>query len=186
MGNTNDAELHLPVCSRPKMLRPRKTMHTLLPEGNVYRQRGDTYHASRHLRKQTRLIQKIQRPAMPSSSYRRRRGGKFDRMSRWIGVHVAPIFEDENIYQLDARLRGFQNGGALLPPPRHSIGNICRCTLSPAHRHLPTISGFVGERNANGTISIPSQLLIQKRNTLDTIFNFGVTPVLRLAISGST
>ena len=46
--------------------------------------------------------------------------------------------------------------------------------------HFPLISGFVGERNAHGTISIPSQLLIQKRNTLDTIFNFGVNPALRL------
>jgi hypothetical protein len=36
----------------------------------------------------------------------------------------------------------------------------------------------VEERNARGTISIPSQLLIVNRNTFDTIFNAGVNPVL--------
>jgi hypothetical protein len=90
------------------------------------------------------------------------------------------VFEDENIYQMDARLRGFQNGGDLLPTPRHSIE-----TWADARYHLrlgsfPLITGFVAERNARGTISIPSQLLIQKRNTLDTILNFAVSPVIRL------
>jgi hypothetical protein len=38
--------------------------------------------------------------------------------------------------------------------------------------------GLVEERNARGRISFPSELLIQDRNTYDTIVNGGVNPVL--------
>src|SRR2546423_1322100 len=34
---------------------------------------------------------------------------------------VNPIFEDINIYQLDARIRGLAQGSALLPPPRSTM-----------------------------------------------------------------
>ena len=42
------------------------------------------------------------------------------------------------------------------------------------------INGFVGLRNFNGTISLPNQIAIVNRNTFDTLFNVGITPVLRL------
>jgi hypothetical protein len=93
---------------------------------------------------------------------------------------IAPIFEDENIYQLDARLRGFQNGGLLLPTPRHSVETWAGANYQLRLGSFPRIHGFVAERNARGTISIPSQLLIIKRDTLDTIFNFDVSPVVSL------
>src|SRR5205823_7398781 len=44
--------------------------------------------------------------------------------------------------------------------------------------NVPTILGLVEERNARGRISFPSELLIQDRNTYDTIVNGGVNPVL--------
>ena len=43
---------------------------------------------------------------------------------------------------------------------------------------FPSISGLVEERNARGTISIPSQLLIQSHNTYDTIVNGAINPML--------
>jgi len=181
MGNTSDAEAALASVQSTDDIEAKQNYAYLVARGNVYRQRGDSYHALSAFAQANEID-----PEDPSA-----RNAEFElsedegrQITQNLAVgsqfHVAPIFEDTNIYQLDARLRGFQNGGLLLPPPRHSVE-----TFADARYHLhigglPTISGFVGERNANGTISIPSQLLIQKRNTLDTIFNFGVTPVLRL------
>jgi hypothetical protein len=42
------------------------------------------------------------------------------------------------------------------------------------------VNGFVGERNARGTISIPSSDTIVERNTFDTLFNAGISPTLKL------
>ncbi len=88
---------------------------------------------------------------------------------------VHPIFEDINIYQLDARIRGLPTNSTVLPPPRSTVE-----TLATAHYHLnfkgwPRISGLFQERNARGSVSFPNELLIQYRNTYDTIFSSGIT-----------
>lgn len=93
---------------------------------------------------------------------------------------VHPIFEDINIYQLDARIRGLAQDSTVLPPPRSTME-----TLGIARYHLnfkgwPTITGMFEERNARGTVSFPDELLIQYRNTYDTSFNIGINPVLHL------
>lgn len=92
----------------------------------------------------------------------------------------APIFEDINIYQLDAKLRGLPSNSTLLPPPRSSDE-----TMGIARYHLrfggwPAITGMVAERNARGSLSFPSSDIIQYRNTYDTIFNGGINPVFHL------
>jgi hypothetical protein len=68
----------------------------------------------------------------------------------------------------------------VLPPPRSSIE-----TLGVAHYRLnfkgwPGISGLFEVRNARGQVSFPNELLIQYRNTYDTIFNTGINPVFHL------
>jgi tetratricopeptide (TPR) repeat protein len=93
---------------------------------------------------------------------------------------VHPIFEDINIYQLDARIRGLAQDSTVLPPPRSTVE-----TLGIARYHLnfkgwPTITGMFEERNARGTVSFPDELLIQYRNTYDTSFNTGINPVFHL------
>ena len=93
---------------------------------------------------------------------------------------VHPIFEDINIYQLDARIRGLTANSGLLPPPRSTIE-----TLGLAHYHVdfkgwPRITGLFEERNARGTVSFPNELLIQYRNTYDTIFSSGIDQDFRL------
>jgi hypothetical protein len=89
----------------------------------------------------------------------------------------APIFEDINIYQLDARIRGITNP-ALLPPPRYSYESIGDARYRIHIEGFPVISGLVEERNAQGTLSFPNELLIENRNTFDTIFNGGINPVV--------
>ncbi|MBV8477052.1 MAG: tetratricopeptide repeat protein [Acidobacteria bacterium] len=94
---------------------------------------------------------------------------------------VQPIFEDENIYQMDARFRNLTSSSPFLPLPRKSLE-----TWADADFHLrlgdgiPIINGFIAERNARGTFSFPSEVLIQRRNTYDTIFNFAVSPIAHL------
>ena len=67
---------------------------------------------------------------------------------------VHPIFEDINIYQLDARIRGLASSSTVLPPPRSTIE-----TLGIAHYHLnfkgwPTITGlFEGAMPRHGVVS---------------------------------
>jgi tetratricopeptide (TPR) repeat protein len=181
MGNTDDAEAALESVNLGSDSEARQNYAYLVARGNVYRQRGDRYHALSMFARANEL--EPDDPAARNAEFElseeegRQLTQNFAVGSRF---HVAPIFEDTNIYQLDARLRGFQSGGLLLPPPRHSVETFADARYQLHLGSFPTISGFVGERNANGTISIPSQLLIQKRNTLDTIFNFGVTPVVRL------
>lgn len=90
------------------------------------------------------------------------------------------IFEDINIYTLDAELRGLNASSALLPPPRSSVQ-----TIGMAQGHLrfngwPTINMFFAERNARGTFSFPSNDLIEYRNTFDTIFNGGIDHVFHV------
>jgi hypothetical protein len=91
----------------------------------------------------------------------------------------SPIFEDINIYVLNAKLLNLSSQQQL-PPPRSSYESL---GLEDYHLHfagLPTVSGFVGERNARGTISIPSSDTVLQRNTFDTLFNAGIAPTLNL------
>ena len=181
MGETRNAEAVLASVPQEDTAEGSQNYAYLVARGNVYRQKGDAYHAL-SMFAQANTLEPDDEAARKAEF--ELSGDEGRQLTENVGIgsefHVAPIFEDENIYQLDARLRGFQNGGLLLPPPRHSVETFADARFHLNFKSLPLISGFVGERNAYGTISIPSQLLIEKRNTLDTIFNFGVSPVLRL------
>ena len=103
-----------------------------------------------------------------------------DQVSAQPQFSLQPIFEDINIYQLDAKLRGLPASSALLPPPRSSTE-----TMGVARYHVrfdgwPTITGMFAERNARGSLSFPSSDVIQFRNTYDTIFNGGINEVFHV------
>lgn len=106
-----------------------------------------------------------------------------DKVSVLSEANFMPLFEDINIYQLDARLRHITNP-ALLPTPRYSYESRADARYRVHIEGFPVISGLVEERNARGQLSFPSQLLIENRNTYDTIFNGGINPILRVG-SGS-
>ncbi len=104
---------------------------------------------------------------------------------------VSPIFEDINIYQLDARLRNITTNPSLLPP-RSSVETIGRARYHLRFKGWPTITGVFEERNARGSISFPqgpvpvgsqpgsAPVLVEFRNTYDTVFNGGINPVFHL------
>lgn len=97
---------------------------------------------------------------------------------------VQPIFEDTTVYVLDSKLDGPvpvpPNQLAQLPLPRYSL-QIQETAAYHLHLpHLPTASGFFQLVNTHGTISVPATSSIQRRNTTDYSFNFGVDPTVHV------
>jgi hypothetical protein len=97
----------------------------------------------------------------------------------------APALEDINVYTLDARILHVTNP-ALLPPPRHSYQSLADSHYRLHLGGLPVISGFVGESLTAGRFLFPSENVVEDRNTYDTYFNGGITPVLHLGSNAIT
>ena len=91
----------------------------------------------------------------------------------------APALEDINVYTLDAKILKVTNP-LLLPPPRHSYETLAESHYRIHLGKLPDLTGFVGESLTAGRFLFPSVNVIQDRNTYDTFFNGGLTPVLHL------
>ncbi|HET7208019.1 MAG TPA: tetratricopeptide repeat protein [Terriglobales bacterium] len=179
LGETRSAETVLTSVTDPDK---QQNYDYLVSLGNAYRQRQDNFHALSAFARANSLQPDndvAQRAAFELAGEQGRQ--LTDNVSVGSQAWLQPIFEDENIYQMDARFRGVQNSPQFLPPPRKSIE-----TWADAGFHLrlgdnvPMINGFVAERNARGTISFPSELLIQRRDTYDTIFNGAITPILHV------
>ena len=154
----------------------------LVSMGNVYRQRQDTQRALSSIARANALQPDNVSSARAEVELADQEGRQItDKLNLASQITLDPIFEDENIYQMDARLRGLEGSPNLLPPPRHSLETIADARY---RLHLgdsfPVVNGFVAERNARGTISFPNELLIQRRNTYDTIFNGAVSPVFQV------
>jgi tetratricopeptide (TPR) repeat protein len=98
---------------------------------------------------------------------------------------VQPIFEDSTVYVLDSKLDSPAGpvapaNTAQLPLPRSSTETD---SITGYHLHLwklPTAGGFYQYRNARGVISVPATNSIVRRDTSDSIFNFGVAPTVRI------
>jgi hypothetical protein len=90
------------------------------------------------------------------------------------GVSTEAVFEDATIYQLDTKFFG-----ANAPPRSQQVTEVGNTFHYHPLSYLP-INGYFGVRNFRGSLSIPSQLAIVQRNTVDTIINAGVSPTLRL------
>ncbi len=179
LGDTHSAELQL--ASLPDDPERKNNYDFLVAQGNVYRQRGQDDRALAAFGLANQLDP--QNPAIRTSEIElaEEEGRPItDRIGVGSGARVNPVFEDENIYQLDARLLGVQQTGTLMPPPRRTIETFADSRFQFRPDSFPAIQGFIAERNAQGSFSFPSELLIQDRNTFDTIFNISVATVLQL------
>jgi tetratricopeptide (TPR) repeat protein len=97
----------------------------------------------------------------------------------------APVFEDVNVYTLDAKILNVTNP-ALLPPPRSSYQSMAESHYRVHLGGLPVISGFVGQSLTAGKLLFPSVGVVQDRNTYDTIVNGGISPVLHFGTNSVT
>ena len=111
-----------------------------------------------------------------------------DQVSVQPQFSLSPIFEDINVYQLDARLRNLPPNSGLLPP-RSSVETFGNARYHLRFKGWPTITGMFQERNARGSVSFPqgpvsvgttTPVLVQYRNTYDTTFNAGINPVFHV------
>ena len=179
LGDTRSAELQL--ASLPDDPDRSSNYNFLVSQGNVYRQRGENERALATFVQANQLDPQDPATRTAEIELAEEEGRPItDRLGMASDARVDAVFEDVNIYQMDARLLGVQNNGKLLPPPRRSIETFADSRFQFRPDSFPQIQGFVGERNAQGSISFPSELLIQDRNTFDTIFNISVAPVLQL------
>jgi tetratricopeptide (TPR) repeat protein len=179
LGNTRDAEAQLAsISSEPDA---NNNFSYLVATGNLNWQRGDSRQALSAFAQANAIDPEDPGTRDAELALAGEEGRQVtDRLGVSSEFHVAPLFEDENIYQMDARLLGVQNEGNLLPPPRRSIETFGASHIQFNPSSFPAISGFVAERNSQGAVSFPSQLLIQNRNTFDTIFNGSVSPVISI------
>ena len=108
-----------------------------------------------------------------------------DKVSFAPEASFAPSLEDINVYTLDAKILKITNP-AQLPPPRHSFQSMAESHYRVKLGNLPAITGFVGQSMTAGRLLYPSVGVVQDRNTYDTIFNGGMTPVLRFGTNSVT
>lgn len=150
----------------------------LMAMSNVYRQQQDTVQALSAVARANRIIEGNDFAERTEMNLAEAEGKQItENVSVRPDASFAPIFEDINRYTLDAKLRGILDP-RLLPTPRSSYESLVDGRYHLHLRGMPNITGLVEERNARGTISIPSQLLIVNRNTFDTTVNGGINPVL--------
>jgi tetratricopeptide (TPR) repeat protein len=147
---------------------------------NLYRQRQDTVHALSAFAQASSVAGEEDRGAAQTAQYEAasQEGHQITQnLSVSPEVSFAPSLEDINVYTLDARILHVTNP-LLLPPPRHSYQSLAASHYRVHLGNLPAITGFVGESMTAGRFLFPSVNVVQDRNTYDTVFNGGITPVL--------
>ena len=147
---------------------------------NVYRQRQDTLHALTSFAQASTIagndnLDVVQRSESELATEEGR--PLTQNVSVAPEASFAPALEDINVYTLDAKILNVTNP-ALLPPPRHSFQSLAESHYRIHLGSFPTISGTVGESFTTGRLLFPSVGVVQDRNTYDTFFNGGITPIL--------
>ena len=179
LGDTRNAELQLASLNADP--ERNHNFDFLVAQGNVYRQSGQNTRALATFALASQLDPQDPATHEAEMELAETEGRPLtDRIGMGSEIRENPLFEDENIYQMDARLLGVQNSKTLLPPPRRSIETFADSRFQFRPTSFLPIQGFVAERNAQGSISVPSRLLIEDRNTFDTIFNVSAAPTVRL------
>ncbi|HXB22924.1 MAG TPA: tetratricopeptide repeat protein [Candidatus Solibacter sp.] len=173
-GNDRDAERELAALGNGEEYK--QNYDYQIAWANVYHQRHDNLHAISAFAQANQLAADDSDIAERGLLQATGEEGKsiHPRLSMRSDFGTEAIFEDATIYQMD---RAFFGANV---PPRSSQQIQVGTTFRYHPRSFPTISGYFGERNIRGTTSIPSQSLILRHNTYDTIFNVGVEPVLRI------
>ena len=179
-GNTRRAETALASLGPTSDFRD--DYDYMMASANLSRQRQDPLHALSAFAQASTVSGQQDQGVAETSQY-----AAAELQGRQIGDKVslvpeasfAPALEDINVYTLDARILRVTNP-ALLPPPRHSFQSLAESHYRVNLGGLPAITGFVGQGMTAGRLLFPSIGVVQDRNTYDTIFNGGISPILHL------
>jgi len=154
----------------------------MMAAANLYRQRQDTVHALSSFA-QANTLAGMENQATAETAQNELAIEEGRQINQNVSIlpeaSFAPALEDINVYTLDARILHVTNP-TLLPPPRHSFQDLAESHYRIHLGGLPPISGFVGESLTAGRFLFPSVNVVQDRNTYDTFFNGGITPILHL------
>lgn len=154
----------------------------MIAAANLYRQRQDTVHALSSF-VQANTVAGQDNQAITQTAQNELALEEGHQITQNVSVapeaSFAPALEDINVYTLDARILNVTNP-ALLPPPRHSFEDLAESHYRIHVGGWPVISGFAGQGFTTGRFLFPSVNVIQDRNTYDTYFNGGITPILHL------
>lgn len=94
-------------------------------------------------------------------------------------VSFRGLFEDATVYMLDAQIAGL-NASPFPIEPRSSSEFLLSNRFRYEKPGMPPVSMGVQLRSDRGEVSVPSEVQIVRRATLDTAFNAGLTPTLSL------
>ncbi len=152
----------------------------MMTAANLYRQRQDTVHALSSFAQASTIAgeEDVATAQTAQDELAIEEGRQINENVSFLPeASFAPALEDINVYTLDAEILHVTNP-ALLPPPRHSFQDLAESHYRIHVDGLPVISGFVGESFTAGRFLFPSVNVVQDRNTYDTFFNGGITPIL--------
>ena len=153
----------------------------LLAEGEVYRQRHESWNALSALSKASQLggsgAAQVEGLQVASEEGLR----VTDHLSMSTNFTTGGVYDDYTVYVTDQQIFGLSSKSPLLPPPRSEQESL----WTTAYRYhfdngFPMLSGFFQIRNANGPESLPQEALIINRNTFDYNFNSALNPVLHV------
>ena len=153
----------------------------LLAQGEVYRQRHETWNALAVLAHAGQLGG-TEVAALEGLQVASQEGLRVtDHLSVLTNFTTGGYYDDWTIYVLDAQIFGLSQNSKQLPPPRSQQESL----WTTAYRYhfngnFPMLSGFFQVRNATGEESLPQEALIINRNTFDYNFNTALNPVLHL------
>jgi tetratricopeptide (TPR) repeat protein len=179
-GETRKAGIELATLGSPNDFR--EDYDYMMASANLYRQRQDTVHALSAFAQASTVAGRDDQGTAQAAQYELA-GEEGRQINQTVSIlpeaSFAPALEDINVYTLDAKLLHITDP-SLLPPPRHSFQSLALSHYRLHLGNLPVISGFVGESMTRGRLLFPSTSVIQSRNTYDTMFNGGISPVLHL------
>ena len=177
-GKTKEADATLAVLGSDPA--SNQNYDYLLAQGEVYRQRHESWNALMTLSQADQLggseIAELEGMQVAGEEGVR----VTDHLSMLTDFTTGGLYDDSTIYMLDQQIFGITNN-ANLPPPRSQQESL----WTTAYRYhfdnnFPLLSGFFQIRNAQGEESLPQEALIINRNTTDYNFNTALNPVVHL------
>jgi tetratricopeptide (TPR) repeat protein len=146
--------------------------------GNIYNQRHDSLHAISALAHASQLAEDDLTAQRGLLEVAGDEGVQIAPNLTTRGeLSSAPIFDDATLYQMDTKLFGS-------PVAPRSSQETDLGTLFHYHGAGPLpLNAYVGERNFRGSFSLPNEIAIVRRDTYDTLFDLGTTPVLNIGNS---